>query len=96
MRLVDFSVSPNPQRRFVVKFSEPSRVIHFGTKHMHTFIDHGDREKRHNHFLKRQHLFESGELCEELLATSILWGPNFSIEGNLAWFLKRYQIEDSR
>jgi hypothetical protein len=31
-----------------------------------------------------------------LVTTSILWGPNLSIEGNLAWFLKRFHIDDSR
>ncbi len=96
MRLIDFNMSTLPNKRFMVKFAEPYRVIHFGSRHMHTFIDHGDREIRHNHFLKQQHLFETGELCDELLTTSILWGPNRSVEGNLAWFLKRYRIEDSR
>jgi hypothetical protein len=96
MRLVHFDMSPMPNKRFVVKFVEPSRVIHFGSKKSNTFIDNGDRKVRHDYFLKKQYLFETGELCDELLATSILWGPYCSIEGNLAWFLKRYQINDSR
>jgi hypothetical protein len=96
MRLIDFDVSPLPQKRYMVKFAEPSRVIHFGTKRTNTFIDHGDRALRHDHFLNKQYLFESGELCDELLTTSVLWGPTLSVEGNLAWFLKRYQIDDSR
>lgn len=96
MRLVDFNTSPLPNKRFVVKFVEPPRVIHFGTKNVKTFIDHGDRDLRHAHFLKKQYLFETGELSDELLATSVLWGPNKSIEGNLAWFLKRFQIDDAR
>ena len=96
MRLIEFNTSPMPSKRFMVKFVDPVWVVHFGNKNSHTFIDHGDRQVRHEHFFKKQHLFESGELCDELLTTSILWGPNRSIEGNLAWFLKRYQIHDSR
>ena len=96
MRLVQFDTSPMPNKRFVVKFVEPLRVIHFGNIKSKTFIDHGDRDVRHAHFLKKQYLFETGELCDELLTVSILWGPNRSVEGNLAWFLKRYQIDDSR
>ncbi len=96
MRLIDFNTSPLPHKRFVIKFAEPYRVIHFGSKKSKTFIDHGDRDLRNDHFFKKQYVFETGEMCEELLTTSILWGPNRSIEGNLAWFLKRYQINDSR
>ena len=96
MRLIEFKPSPLPSKRFVVKFAEPARVFHFGNKHSITFIDHGHREVRNEHFLKKQHVFESGELCDELLTTAILWGPNRSVEGNLAWFLKRYRIDDSR
>ncbi len=96
MRLIDFRDSPLRNKRYMIKFDEPSRVIHFGSRKRDTFIDHGDRESRSKYFLSKQYLFESGELCDELLATSILWGPYSSVEGNLAWFLKRYQICDCR
>ena len=97
MRLIEFTKSPLAGKRFVARFHDPCRDIHFGEK-PNTFIDHGNVAMRHNHVLRRQHLFQedSVRLDADVMTTAILWGPTRSIEGNMAWFLKRYQIDDSR
>jgi hypothetical protein len=96
MRLIDFKPSPIQTKRFMARFVDPPNVIHFGMKNECTFIDHGDRDLRHYYFLSQQHLFQDDVLSGEVLNTAILWGPMPSIEGNLAWFLKRYHIMDCR
>lgn len=98
MRLVEFTKSPLAGKRFVARFHEPHRDIHFGEYKHNTFIDHGNVAMRHNHVLRKQHLFQenSFRLDADVMTTAILWGPTQSIEGNLAWFLNRYHIQDSR
>ena len=52
MEFVSLKESPRDGKRFVIKFINPKRTIHFGSDVGSTYIDHGDKIKRKN-YLKR-------------------------------------------
>ena len=93
MKLIEFSTSPRPDKRYVVKFINPSRTIHFGTKKKNTFVDHGNMAIRANHLMRRPDFVV---VNEEALDLAVLWGQTTSVEGNLARFLEYLNIIDER
>jgi len=97
MRLVEFKASPRPDRRFVAIFQEPERIIHFGIPIQLTYVDHGNKGIRDNHLLRRK-AFDDDYLRidEKTLTTGVLWGPYYSIEGNLARVLQFFNVQDTR
>jgi|LauGreDrversion4_2_1035121.scaffolds.fasta_scaffold30841_7 hypothetical protein len=97
MRLVEFRKSNRSDKRFVAVFEEPARIIHFGAPRQYTYIDHGNKSIRQDHMSRRK-AFEEDYLRidEQTLTTGVLWGPDFSIEGNLARVLYLFGIQDAR
>jgi hypothetical protein len=93
MKLVQFSTSPRPDKRYVAKFMHPSRTIHFGAKKKNTFVDHGNTAIRANHLMRRPQFVI---VDEEALTLAVLWGETTSVEGNLARFLQHLNIIDER
>ena len=75
MKFISLEESNKSNKKLVIKFSEPTLMIHFGSKNSLTYLDHHDKHKRSN-YLKRKKgkrngrgekvfLFEfSGYLCE--------------------------------
>lgn len=92
MRLIDFSKSPRPGKRYVAKFMSPDRTIHFGHA-MNTFVDHGNPYIRDNYIMRKRPF---PGVSEEGLTAAILWGPTVSVEGNLEHFLRLMKISDER
>jgi hypothetical protein len=93
MKLIQFSTSPRPDKRYVAKFINPSRTIHFGSKKKNTYVDHGNAAIRTNHLMRRPHFVV---VDEEALTIAVLWGQTTSVEGNLARFLEYLNITDDR
>ena len=93
MKLIQFSTSTRPDKRYVAKFMNPSRTIHFGTKKKNTFVDHGNAAIRANHLMRRPQFVV---VDEEALNLAVLWGDTMSVEGNLARFLEYLNIIDDR
>lgn len=89
MRLIEFTNSPRPDKRFMAKFIEPTQTIHFGSKKRNTHVDvPGGRSVRERHI--------DWYLTEEVMTQSVLWGPTRSVEGNLAILLYHFRIQDDR
>jgi hypothetical protein len=93
MKLIQFSTSTRPDKRYVATFANPSRTIHFGTKKKNTFVDHGNTAIRANHLMRRPDFVV---VNEEALDLAVLWGETMSVEGNLAKFLEYLNIIDER
>jgi len=49
MKYISLEKSNKPNEKLVIKFSEPNRTIHFGSKHSLTYLDHHDKHKRSNY-----------------------------------------------
>ena len=97
MRLVEFTRSSRPDKRFFARFMEPDRTVHFVTLRKNTYIDHGNEHVRDMHILRRKsYLEEWNTVNEETMTTGVLWGPTRSVEGNLSRVLHYFNIQDDR
>lgn len=93
MRFVSLSKSPNPDKKLVIKFAEPSLTIHFGSKNSSTYLDHHDKHKREN-YLKRHSVNENwNEVNAGSLSAYILWGRTTDLNKNLKYYLKKFNIQ---
>ena len=92
MEFVSLKESPRDGKRFVIKFINPKRTIHFGSDVGSTYIDHGDKIKRKN-YLKRHEVREDwSKVNAGSLSAYILWGSTKDIKKNVISYLKKYSI----
>ncbi len=83
MKFISLEKSNKPNKKLVIKFSEPNRTIHFGSKYSSTYFDHHDQHKRSN-YLKRHMVNEDwGNVNAGSLSAYILWGSTTDLKTNL-------------
>ena len=93
MRFVSLEKSNKPNKKLVIKFSDPNLTIHFGSKNSSTFLDHHDKVKRSN-YLKRHEVNENwNQINAGSLSTYILWGPSTDLNSNLINYLDKFNID---
>jgi len=96
MRLIEFKRSTLPHKRFMIQLENPYQTIHFGSK-SNTYVDHGNIGIRNNYIMRKYRATNDWSvLNENEVNDCILWGPTKSIEGNLALFLQKFNIQDDR
>ena len=96
MRLIEFTRSNLPNRRFKIQFEEPYQIIHFGSK-PNAYVDHGNVGIRDNYIMRKYRANQDWSVLNEgEINDAILWGPTKSIEGNLALMLQKFNIQDCR
>jgi hypothetical protein len=92
MKFVSLEKSNKPNKKLVIKFSEPDMTIHFGSKNSSTFLDHHDKTKRSN-YLKRHKVNEDwNQVNAGSLSAYILWGPSTDLNKNLINYLTKFDI----
>ncbi len=92
MKFISLEKSNKPNKKLVIKFSEPNRTIHFGSKYSSTYLDHPDQHKRSN-YLKRHMVNEDwGNVNAGSLSAYILWGSTTDLKTNLLNYLDLFDI----
>ena len=92
MKFISLEKSNKPNKKLVIKFSEPTLTIHFGSKNSSTFLDHHDKLKRSN-YLKRHIVNEDcGNVNAGSLSAYILWGSTADLKTNLFNYLDLFDI----
>ena len=92
MKFISLSQSPRKDKKYVIRFEEPTMVIHFGAKNSSTYLDHHDVVKREN-YLKRHFANEDwSRVNAGSLSRWILWGDSTDIKTNLRDFLNMFRI----
>ena len=93
MRFISLEKSNKPNKKLVIKFSEPDLTIHFGSKNSSTFLDHHDKHKRSN-YLKRHKVNEDwNQINAGSLSAYLLWGDSTDIYDNLLNYLDKFNID---
>ena len=93
MKFISLEKSNKPNKKLVIKFSEPELTIHFGSKNSSTFLDHHDKTKRTN-YLKRHKVNENWDQVNAgSLSAYILWGDSSDMYANLINYLDKFNIE---
>jgi hypothetical protein len=92
MKFISLEKSNKPDKKLVIKFSDPNLTIHFGSKHSSTYLDHHDKIKRSN-YLKRHQVNEDwNQVNAGSLSRYLLWGSSTDINENLINYLTRFNI----
>ena len=93
MRFISLEKSNKPNKKLVIKFSDPNLTIHFGSKNSSTFLDHQDKVKRSN-YLKRHKVNEDwNQVNAGSLSAYILWGDSSDMYTNLVSYLDKFNID---
>ena len=93
MKFISLEKSNKPNKKLVIKFSEPELTIHFGSKNSSTFLDHHDKTKRTN-YLKRHKVNENWDQVNAgSLSAYILWGDSSDMYANLINYLDKFNID---
>ena len=93
MRFISLEKSNKPNKKLVIKFSEPDLTIHFGSKNSSTFLDHQDKVKRSN-YLKRHKVNEDwNQINAGSLSAYLLWGDSTDMYANLINYLDKFNID---
>ena len=92
MRFISLEKSNKSDKKLVIKFSDPTLTIHFGSKNSSTYLDHHDKHKRSN-YLKRHMVNEDwGNVNAGSLSAFLLWGPTTDLNTNLYHYLDKFNI----
>ena len=93
MRFISLEKSNKPNKKLVIKFSEPNLTIHFGSKNSSTFLDQYDKVKRSN-YLKRHKVNEDwNQVNAGSLSAYLLWGSSTDLNTNLINYLDKFNID---
>ena len=93
MKFISLEKSNKSDKKLVIKFSEPTLTIHFGSKNSSTFLDHHDKIKRSN-YLKRHRVNEDwNQVNAGSLSAYILWGDSSDMYSNLINYLDKFNID---
>ena len=92
MKFISLEKSNKPNKKLVIKFSDPNLTIHFGSKNSSTFLDHHDKLKRSN-YLKRHKVNENwNQVNAGSLSRFLLWGSTTDLNTNLYNYLDKFNI----
>ena len=93
MRFAGLFTSTRLGKKYMIRFEDPDKVIHFGSDVSKTYLDHGDKTKRAN-YIKRHEVNENWDQVNAgSLSRFILWGPSTSLRENLDDYLKKFDIK---
>ena len=92
MKFVSLLPSTRKNKKFMIRFEDPTMVIHFGSKGSKTYLDNHDKLKRQN-YLKRHAVNEDWtKINAGSLSRYIQWGDSTDLATNLHSFLKRFRL----
>ena len=93
MKFAGLFTSSRLGKKYMIRFEDPDRVIHFGSDVSKTFLDHGDKIKREN-YIKRHEVNEKWDQVNAgSLSRFLLWGSSTSLRENLDDYLIKFDIK---
>ena len=93
MKFVELSPSTRSDKKYMIKFQDPDKTIHFGSKNSETYLDHEDTSKRANYIARHSVRENWQEVNAGSLSKFLLWGETTDLKTNLNAYLKRFNIK---
>lgn len=90
MRFLSLEKSTKPDKKYVIKFTNPNKTIHFGSKNSLTYLDHHDKTKRDNYILRHTVREDWTKINAGSLSRYLLWGESTNLHTNLTTYLKKF------
>jgi len=94
MKFVELSPSTRSDKKYMIKFQDPDKTIHFGSKNSETYLDHEDKIKRANYIARHSVRENWQEVNAGSLSKFLLWGETTDLKTNLKAYLKRFNIKN--
>jgi hypothetical protein len=93
MNIKSLTESKQKGKKYTIKFSNPTKTIHFGSEGSSTYLDNKDKTTRDN-YMNRHAPNEDWDdpLSAGALSLYILWGPFTDINDNLDFYKKTFNI----
>ena len=90
MIFVSLLKSTKPDKKYVIKFTNPNKTIHFGSKNSLTYLDYHDKTKRENYRRRHRVMENWNEINAGSLSRFLLWGESTNLETNLKTYIKQF------
>lgn len=90
MRFLSLEKSTKPDKKYVIKFTNPNKTIHFGSKNSLTYLDHHDKTIRENYILRHKVREDWTKINAGSLSRFLLWGDSTNLKINLTTYLKKF------
>ena len=94
MKFVELIPSTRSDKKYMIKFQDPDKTIHFGSKNSETYLDHEDKIKRANYIARHSVRENWQEVNAGSLSKFLLWGETTDLKTNLKAYLKRFNIKN--
>ena len=92
MKFLSLEKSQKPDKKYVIKFTNPDKTIHFGSKKSLTYLDHRDKTKRENYILRHKVREDWTNINAGSLSRYLLWGDSTNLQTNLTAYLRKFLI----
>jgi len=94
MKIKSITESKQKGKKYVIKFSNPTKTVHFGSEGSSTYIDHKDKTKRDN-YMARHGVNEdwSDPMSAGALSLYLLWGPYTTLDENINFYKEMFLID---
>jgi hypothetical protein len=94
MIIKSITESKQKGKKYTIKFNEPNKTLHFGSKGSSTYLDHKNETKRDN-YMARHAVREDWDdpLTAGTLSLYILWGPYTTFNKNLEYYKQQFNIK---
>lgn len=94
MKFISLEPSTKKDKKYEIKFSNPDKIIHFGSRNSKTYLDHNDKNIRQN-YINRHRVRENWNIVSPgSLSLYLLWGPTNNLKTNLYFFLDVFGISE--
>ena len=90
MKFLSLEKSQKPDKKYVIKFTNPNKTIHFGSKKSSTYLDHHDKTKRENYILRHKVREDWTKINSGSLSRYLLWGDSTNLQINLSAYLRKF------
>ncbi len=90
MKFLSLEKSQKPDKKYVIKFTNPDKTIHFGSKKSSTYLDHHDKTKRENYILRHKVREDWTKINAGSLSRYLLWGDSTNLQTNLNAYLRKF------
>ena len=90
MRFLSLEKSTKPDKKYVIKFINPNKSIHFGAKNSLTHLDHHDKIRRENYISRHKAREDWTKINAGSLSRYLLWGDSNNLHTNLTTYLRKF------
>lgn len=92
MKLDFIKKSTRKDKKYMAKFSDPDKIVHFGAKGYSDYTLHKDKDRRENYRARHASGKTAAPDTANALAYHLLWGDSTSLSENIKSYRLKYSL----